>query len=174
MGGGRFYTRHCACGLPTGGAGLTKATESRTVKAKSSEPVGGDHGGQRQYHTAPHPRILEPGPGQQQKTLRRASIFWFGGMWVTLKTPPRKTRASKRGASETNPNTGDPPTVHPVGLGCGFKAPRRKQAFQKEGLQKPTLTQETLPWFTLWAWGVGLKHLAENRHSKKRGFRNQP
>ena len=161
----RFYTRHCACGLPTGGAGLTKATESRTVKAKSSEPVGGDHGGQRQYHTAPHPRILEPGPGQQQKTLRRASIFWCGVLWVTLKTPPRKTRASKRRASETNPNTGDPPVVHPVGLGCGFKAPRRKQAFQKEGLQKSTLTKETLPQFTLWAWGVGLKHLAENRHS---------
>ena len=60
--------------------------------------------------------------------------------------------------------------VHPVGLGCGFKAPRRKQAFQKDGLQKPTLTQETLPQFTLWAWGGGFKAPRKKQAFQKEGF----
>ena len=54
---------------------------------------------------------------------------------------------------------------------CGNLGPSKTLPPENIGLLPNSATQ---PWFTLWAWGVDLKHLAENRHSKKRGFRNQP
>ena len=54
-----------ADGLPTGGAGLTKAKESRSVKTKSTDKPATDPGATAILCRASS-GILEPGPGQQQ------------------------------------------------------------------------------------------------------------
>ena len=50
-------------------------------------------------------------------------------LWKPRALQNPSSRKHRSPAQQCNPTV-----VHPVGLGCGFKAPRRKQAFQKEGL----------------------------------------